>query len=147
MNNTRILLAVIGSDIHVVANRILETLCHEQGCQTHNLGALCSADEIYDAIVGKHPHLVLISTINGLGYYESKRLFEVITERGLDGPRPEFWVGGNLFVGDYSEHLSQKYTVLGFLRVYSRITSFDPFISDLRSFLARRPENNFQFAI
>lgn len=138
MSQLKVLLCVLGNDIHVVANRMLEILCAEHGCHTKNIGALTSPEEILQELDRFEPELVLISTLNGQGYFEAKKLMLQLRTRKPTLSRPAFWIGGNLFVGDYDDKESKRYLELGFDRVFSRPVDFDVFTRALAEFLQRR---------
>jgi len=131
MNQVKVLLCVLGNDIHVVANRMLDLICRERGCVTVNLGALTPADEVIEAVADNRPDLLLVSTLNGQGYPEASRLMASIKENIQAAYRPAIWLGGNLFVGDYNDSEKQRYLDLGFDKVYSRPRNFNKFSSDL----------------
>lgn len=135
MSQMKVLLCVLGNDIHVVANRMLEILCMEQDCHTKNIGALTSPEEVLLELDQFRPALVLISTLNGQGYIEAKKLMQQLRTRKSALPRPTFWIGGNLFVGDYDEKDSKRYLDIGFDQVFSRPADFDVFTQALREFI------------
>ena len=53
----RILLAVIGNDVHVVANRIIDQFLSARQFTVANLGVACKANEIIDAIEESEPDI------------------------------------------------------------------------------------------
>ena len=61
----RILLAVIGNDVHVVANRIIDQYLVSQSHTVANLGVACKPNEIIDGILEFAPKIVIISSLNG----------------------------------------------------------------------------------
>lgn len=138
MSQIKVLLCVLGNDIHVVANRMLEILCVEQGCQTRNLGALSATDEILQEIELFRPALVLVSTLNGQGYFEAKKLMNQLRARKSQTIRPDMWIGGNLFVGDYDDRDARRYLEMGFDQVFSRPTDFSVFTAALGDFIGAR---------
>jgi methylmalonyl-CoA mutase cobalamin-binding subunit len=63
--STVILLGTVGSDVHSVANTLLEKALIDSGLNVHNLGVAVPEQEWIDAANRFSPDLVLIGSMNG----------------------------------------------------------------------------------
>ncbi len=61
----KIVIGVIGNDIHVVANRLIEISLKERGFQVFNLGVNTYLEEFLDAVIESDSDVLLISSLNG----------------------------------------------------------------------------------
>ena len=91
----RILLAVIGNDVHVVANRIIDQYLVSQKYVVANLGVACKPDEIIDGILEFSPNIVILSSLNGEAASWAKDFIYMLKEN--DTSCPKLILGGNLF--------------------------------------------------
>jgi methylaspartate mutase sigma subunit len=136
MFNTRnLVLGVIGSDVHVVGNRILDHALKEHGFSTENLGIQISQDELIEAAIETNAAAILVSSLYGHAEIDCRGLRERCIERGIGDVL--LYVGGNLVVGkrDFAEVESQ-FLNMGFTRVFPPATSPDIAIAQLESDLA-----------
>lgn len=91
----RILLAVIGNDVHVVANRIIDQYLVSQSHTVANLGVACKPNEIIDGILEFAPKIVILSSLNGEASSWAKDFIYLLKKELVI--LPKLILGGNLF--------------------------------------------------
>jgi len=100
---SKILMAVIGNDVHVVANRIIDHYFSSQGHTVFNLGVACKPCEVVDGILETEPDVLIISSLNG----EALNWTDMLLKKLDNLPVAPFLVlGGNLFPRANHENLS-----------------------------------------
>jgi methylaspartate mutase sigma subunit len=115
----RIVFGVVGHDIHVVANRIIEIGLRELGFDAYNLGTNNLPEDFVAASLEVEAHAVLVSSINGEGEYWCAHFRPRFTEAGLDDIL--LYIGGNLVIGDRNEdEVVGLFRSFGFDRVFYR---------------------------
>lgn len=111
-----IVTGVIGSDTHIVGNRILAMALEKAGYKVVSLGALTPAADFVKAAVETRADAILVSSLYGQGELDCRGFRDLCTEAGLDGIL--LYVGGNLVVGKRSwEETEKTYLGMGFDRV------------------------------
>jgi len=110
-----IVTGVIGSDTHIVGNRILTMALEAAGYKVVALGALTPAVDFVRAAVETRADAILVSSLYGQGELDCRGFRDLCTEAGLEGVL--LYVGGNLVVGKRSwEETEQTYLAMGFDR-------------------------------
>ncbi len=129
--NNRIILGVIGSDVHAVGNKILEMSFQEAGFKVINLGVMVSQEEFIHAAIESSAGAILVSSLYGHGEMDCRGLREKCREAGLGDIL--LYVGGNLVVGKrtFSE-VDQQFKKMGFDRVYPPGTLPEEAIAELK---------------
>lgn len=128
-------LGVIGHDIHVVANRVLEIGLAENGFCPFNLGTNNELDDFVDAALETGARAVLVASLNGEGEAACVGIGDRFAAAGL--AEVLRYAGGNLVVGDRpSEHVEQLFLGYGFHRVFHRPPSLLAVFDALRKDLA-----------
>ena len=61
----KVVTGVIGNDIHVVANRLMDLSLNARGYEVFNLGVNTYLEEFFDAAVETGADILLISSLNG----------------------------------------------------------------------------------
>jgi len=126
----RIVLGVIGNDIHVVANRILAIGLDDAGFQPINLGVRSTAEDFVAAALEVEAHAVLVSSLNGEGEgwcADFRRRFEEVGMGDI-----LLYVGGNMVVGDREEGAVETlFKAYGFDRVFYRNADFQEVLASL----------------
>ena len=61
----KVVTGVVGNDIHVVANRLIDISLQARGFEVFNLGVNTSLEEFIDAVVETDAKILLISSLNG----------------------------------------------------------------------------------
>jgi len=126
----RLVIGVIGNDIHVVANRILARGLRQLSYEVCNLGVSVQPGDFVAAAIEHEADAVIISSING----ECDEWVHGLRESFNSIGRSDLmlYLGGILAVGDVSaEQVEERYKNIGFNRVYHRPASMDILVSDL----------------
>jgi methylaspartate mutase sigma subunit len=132
MNDTTIILGVIGSDCHSVGNRILEAFLTEKGYRVVNLGVMVSQEEFINAAIETDAAAILVSSLYGQGELDCIGFRDRCVERGLE--HILLYIGGNLVIGKMPrEIIVQKFSALGFDRVYLAADDLDSAAACLKS--------------
>ena len=128
---------VIGSDTHIVGNRILGMALEKAGFKVVGLGALTPAEDFVKAAIETNADAILISSLYGQGELDCKGFRDLCIEAGLDGIL--IYVGGNLVVGKQPwQEVEQRFLAMGFDRALPPGTRTDAVIDSLnRDFAAR----------
>lgn len=126
----RIVIGVIGDDIHIVGNRIMQLALEESGCQVFNLRTRNRPEHFCQAALEVNAHAVFVSSLNGEGEYWCADFRQRLQALGLG--QVLLYVGGNVVVGNRPEPgvvaLFQGY---GFDRVYHQRPDIGAAIIDL----------------
>ena len=133
MNNHRLLIGVIGNDIHVVANKIMSRGLEEAGYEVCNLGISNTPRNFIDAAKEFLPNLILVSSLNGEAEGWVTNLREDLNKEGLE--KVLMYIGGNLAVGDKDDTLTieSRFLRMGFNRAYHRPIGFSRLFIDLKA--------------
>ena len=115
--NNRIVLGVIGSDVHAVGNKILEMAIEEAGFQVINLGVMVSQEEFINAAIESDAAAILVSSLYGHGEMDCRGLREKCQEAGIGDNL--LYVRGYLLVGKRTcNKVDEIFRKMGFDRVY-----------------------------
>lgn len=128
---------VIGSDTHIVGNRILSMALEEAGYTIVTLGALTPADEFVKAAIETDADGIMVSSLYGQGELDCRGFRELCIEAGLEDIL--LYVGGNLVVGKTSwDVVERRFLDMGFDRAFPPGTRTPEVIEALdRDFAAR----------
>jgi len=125
-----VIIGVIGNDIHVVANRVLEICLNEAGIRVINLGVNNMPQDFADAALEVNADAVLIGSLNGEAPHWCRDVRTLLRDRGVG--RALIYLGGNLVTGDLKEdYVSQAFAGAGIDRVYHGAVDFDAMIATL----------------
>ena len=118
----KLVIGVIGADVHAVGIRILEFAFREAGYQVSNRGVMGSEEEFIGAARETVADAVVVSSLYGHGELDCRGLRDKCEEAGLGGIL--LYVGGNIVVGkqDFS-HVEKRFHAMGFDRVFPPGTS------------------------
>ena len=137
MSGHTIVTGVIGSDTHIVGNRILTMALEKAGYKVVSLGALTPAADFVKAAVETRADAVLVSSLYGQGELDCRGFRDLCVEAGLQSIL--LYVGGNLVVGKRSwEETERTYLAMGFDRAAPPGTRSETVIEWLRQDLAAR---------
>ncbi len=115
MKQKTIVTGVIGSDTHIVGNRILSMTLEKAGYKVVSLGALTPAPEFIKAAIETNADAILISSLYGQGELDCRGFRDLCIEAGLDDML--LYVGGNLIVGKHPwPRIEKIFLDLGFDR-------------------------------
>lgn len=128
---------VIGSDTHIVGNRILSMALEKAGYKVVSLGALTPAEDFVKAAVETAADAIMVSSLYGQGELDCRGFRELCIEAGLGNIL--IYVGGNLVVGKQSwSEVENRFLDMGFDRAFPPGTRTDAVIASLdRDFAAR----------
>lgn len=126
----RIVIGVIGDDIHIVGNRIMQLALEESGCQVFNLRTRNRPEHFCQAALEVNAHAIFVSSLNGEGEHWCADFRQRLQAVGLG--RVLLYVGGNLVVGKRPEaEVKALFTGFGFDRVYHQHPDIGAAIDDL----------------
>ena len=113
----RLVIGVIGADVHAVGIRILEFAFREAGFEVTNLGVMVSQEEFIGAAVETDADAIVISSLYGHGELDCRGLRDKSDEAGLTGIL--LYVGGNIVVGKQDfEDVEKRFHDMGFDRAF-----------------------------
>lgn len=127
----KIVLGVIGADVHAVGNKILYYVFTEAGFEVTNLGVMVSQEEFIAAAVETAADVIVVSSLYGHGELDCRGMRERCDESGLGGIL--LYVGGNIVVGKQPfEDVEKRFKAMGFDRVFGPGTSPETAIAALK---------------
>lgn len=110
----KVVTGVVGNDIHVVANRLIDLSLRARGYDVFNLGVNTHLEEFFDAVVETGADVLMISSLNGEaeGWGREVKLLKS-KYKNLDDVI--MMIGGNLVVGSgNTEDIVERYKRYGF---------------------------------
>jgi methylaspartate mutase sigma subunit len=130
----KLVLGVVGADVHIVGARVLEYALTEAGFEVVSLGIMVSQEEFIDAAIESDADAILVSSVYGHGEIDCRGFRDKCVERGV--PDILLLAGGNLVIGKKSwPETEAKFLDYGFDRVYPPGTDPETAIADLRELL------------
>lgn len=137
MNPKTLVTGVIGSDTHIVGNRILSMAMEKAGYKVVALGALTPAEDFIKAAVETDADAIMVSSLYGQGELDCRGFRDLCIEAGLENIL--LYVGGNLVVGKQSwPEVEQRFLAMGFDRAFPPGVRTDEVVAVLaRDFAAR----------
>lgn len=131
----KIVIGVIGADVHAVGLKILDYAYTQAGFDVENLGVMVSQEEFVEAAQETNADAILVSSLYGHGELDCEGLREKADEAGLENIL--LYVGGNIVVGKQPfEEVEQRFKDMGFTRVFPPGTSPEESIAFLEEDLA-----------
>ena len=116
----KIVTGVVGNDIHVVANRLIDISLQSRGYEVFNLGVNTYLEEFIDAVVETDAKVLLISSLNGEAEGWCRELIYLKDQYDLKDVI--FVIGGNLSVGEGDEsQIVPKFKEYGFDLVFHQV--------------------------
>jgi methylaspartate mutase sigma subunit len=110
----KVVTGVVGNDIHVVANRLIDLSLQARGFEVFNLGVNTYLEEFFDAVIETGAEVLLISSLNGEaeGWGREVPLLKA-KYKNLDDVI--MMIGGNLVVGTgNADDIIPRYKGYGF---------------------------------
>jgi len=130
-NQATLVIGVIGNDIHVVANRVLEICLKEAGFRVINIGTNNLPEDFADAAMEVAADAVLIGSLNGEASHWCQHMRDLFRERDLE--KILIYLGGNVVTGELPKsEVEEMFRALGIDRVYYGATDFDAMVSTLK---------------
>ena len=137
MHPKTLVTGVIGSDTHIVGNRILSRALEKAGYKVVALGALTPAADFIRAAVETNADAIMVSSLYGQGELDCRGFRDLCVEAGLDDIL--VYVGGNLVVGKQTwGEVEQRFVAMGFDRAFPPGTRTDDVIRILAEDFAAR---------
>ena len=129
--NKKLILGVIGADVHAVGNQILYNAFSEAGFDVVNLGVMVSQEEFIEAAIEANADAIIVSSLYGQGELDCRGFREKCDEAGLKGIL--LYVGGNIVVGKHPfPEVEKRFLAMGFDRVFAPGTDPEVDIAALR---------------
>ncbi|MCL2164030.1 MAG: methylaspartate mutase subunit S [Oscillospiraceae bacterium] len=117
MAKKKLVMGVIGADVHAVGNIILYHAFSDAGFEVINLGVMVSQEEYIEATIESDADAIIVSSLYGHGELDCRGLREKCDEAGLQGIL--LYVGGNVVVGKQPfEEVEKRFRAMGFDRVF-----------------------------
>ena len=127
----KLVLGVIGADVHAVGNKILDRAFTDAGFAVTNLGVMVSQEEFIAAALEVAADCIVVSSLYGHGELDCRGFRQKCDEAGLAGIL--LYVGGNLVVGKQPfAEVQRRFLNMGFDRVFGPGTAPEEAISLLR---------------
>jgi methylaspartate mutase sigma subunit len=134
----KVVTGVVGNDIHVVANRLIDISLQSRGYEVFNLGVNTYLEEFIDAVIETDAKVLLISSLNGEAEGWCRDLMLLKDKYDLEDV--VFVIGGNLSVGEGDESLIvPKFKDYGFDLVFHQIDlmegldTLDNYVKDMNN--------------
>lgn len=117
MDKKKLVIGVIGADVHAVGNKILYHAFTAAGFEVINLGVMVSQEEYIEAAIETGADAIVVSSLYGHGELDCKGFRDKCDESGLKGIL--LYVGGNIVVGKQPfEAVEKRFHAMGFDRVF-----------------------------
>ena len=135
--NRTLVTGVIGSDTHIVGNRILSMALEAAGYKVVTLGALTPAEDFVKAAIETNADGIMVSSLYGQGEIDCRGFRDLCVEAGVGDVL--VYVGGNLVVGKQPwPEVERRFLDMGFDRAFPPGTRTEEVIASLdRDFAAR----------
>lgn len=117
MDKKKLVIGVIGADVHAVGISILQHAFEEAGFEVVNLGVMVSQEEYIAAAIETNADAILVSSLYGHGELDCHGLRDKCDESGLKDIL--LYVGGNIVVGKQPfDEVEKRFKAMGFDRVF-----------------------------
>ncbi len=117
----KVVTGVVGNDIHVVANRLIEISLQARGFEVFNLGVNTYLEEFIDAVIETNADILLISSLNGEAEGWCREL-NILKSKYKKLKDVVFVLGGNLAVGEAkTQEIIPKFKKYGFDLVFHQV--------------------------
>lgn len=130
-NKKKLVIGVIGADVHAVGIQILDHAFTAAGFDVTNLGVMVSQEEYIAAALETDADAIMVSSLYGHGELDCRGLREKCKEAGLDNIL--LYVGGNIVVGKQPfDEVEARFKKMGFDRVFGPGTAPEETIKCLK---------------
>ena len=131
MDKKKLVMGVIGADVHAVGNNILYHAFTDAGFDVVNLGVMVSQEEYIAAAIETNADAIVVSSLYGHGELDCKGFRDKCDEAGLKGIL--LYVGGNIVVGKQPfADVEKRFHRMGFDRVFGPGTAPETTIDALK---------------
>ena len=128
--NPTVIFGVVGNDIHVVANRVLQLCLERRGLGAINLGTNNMPEDFADAALEVAADAVLVSSLNGEAAHWCRDIRSMFRDRGLDDIL--IYLGGNVVTGSKSQaEVEEEFRLFEIDRIFVGYVDFDDVIETL----------------
>lgn len=129
--NNKVVIGVIGSDVHAVGNKIIEFALRDAGIEPINVGVLSTQEDFIEAALETDAKAIIVSSLYGHGELDCEGMRAKCDEAGLKGIT--LYVGGNIVVGkqDFNE-VEKRFKKMGFDRAFPPGTRIESTIDMLK---------------
>ena len=132
MEKKKLVIGVIGADVHAVGIAILNNAFEQAGFEFVNLGVMVSHEEYIQAAIESGADAIVVSSLYGHGELDCQGLREACDEAGLKDIL--LYVGGNIVVGKQEfDKVEARFKAMGFNRAYPPGTAPETTIADLKT--------------
>ncbi len=122
MEKKKLVIGVIGADVHAVGNQILYHAFEDAGFEVINLGVMVSQEEFVAAAIESDADAIVISSLYGQGELDCRGMRQKCDEAGLKGIL--LYVGGNIVIGKQPfDEVEKRFKAMGFDRSFPPGTS------------------------
>ncbi|MFA9373613.1 methylaspartate mutase subunit S [Poseidonibacter sp.] len=133
----KVVTGVVGNDIHVVANRLIDISLQARGFEVFNLGVNTYLEEFIDAVIETNADVLLISSLNGEAEGWCREL-NILKSKYEDLDGVVFMLGGNLSVGEGNEaEIVPRFKNYGFDLVFHQV-DLNTGLDELEKYLKER---------
>ena len=130
----KLVIGVIGADVHAVGIQILYHAFQDAGFDVTNLGVMVSQEEYIDAAIETNADAIVVSSLYGQGELDCRGMREKCDEAGLKGIL--LYVGGNIVIGKQNfADVEKRFKAMGFDRAFPPGTDPQVTIDALREIL------------
>ena len=130
----KLVMGVIGADVHAVGNKILQHAFTEAGFEVINLDVMVAQEEYISAAIESGADAIVVSSLYGQGELDCRGMREKCDEAGLKGI--PLVVGGNIVIGKQKfEDVERRFIAMGFDRAFPPGTSPETTIEALKELL------------
>ena len=130
-NKKKLVIGVIGADVHAVGIQILDHAFTDAGFDVTNLGVMVSQEEYIAAATEIDADGIMVSSLYGHGELDCRGLREKCSEAGLKDIL--LYVGGNIVVGKQPfDEVEVRFKKMGFDRVFGPGTAPEETIKYLK---------------
>ena len=131
MEKKKLVIGVIGADVHAVGIQILYHAFTDAGFDVTNLGVMVSQEEYIAAAIETKADAIVISSLYGQGELDCRGMREKCDEAGLKGIL--LYCGGNIVIGkqEFSE-VEKRFKDMGFDRAFPPGTAPETTIAALK---------------
>ena len=113
----KIVIGVIGADVHAVGLRIIEYTLKAEGFQVINIGVLSNQEDFINAAIESAADMILVSSLYGHGEMDCRGLREKCIEAGIGDII--LYVGGNIVVGKQEfKDVEKRFLDMGFDKAF-----------------------------
>ena len=130
-NKKKLVIGVIGADVHAVGIQILNHAFEAAGFEVTNLGVMVSQEEFIAAATETAADAIMVSSLYGHGELDCRGLRDKCNEAGLKDIL--LYVGGNIVVGKQPfDEVEVRFKKMGFDRVFGPGTAPEETIKYLK---------------